>query len=373
MPLQMMAAAALCMTLPGYSQTNSASADQLLNQAIDAQQRGDYPVAIRDYRTVLELRSKDVEARVNLGAALVHTGHFDEGIAEYKTALPSVAIKDPVLLDLGLAYYKKGDMKNALEQFDILHRSQPGNVRVTILLAYTEINTAHADAAVALLSPLESANSANLEFEYVLGSALIKDGARTEGVTRLEKVAEASHNADAYRLAGSTLLDMNDDYERARHDLDAALAIDPKQPGLYTLAGNARVKSGDLAGAEEAFRTALKLNPDDVDANLYLGAILYKRRDTDEARGYLERALRLNPKSSMAVYEMAMLKSTTGQLEAAVSDLEKVTLTDPDWLEPHIALASLYFRLHRSDDGTKQREIVDRLTAAQQAKGPGKH
>ena len=48
-----------------------------------------------------------------------------------------------------------------------------------------------------------------------------------------------------------------------------------------------------------------------------------------------------------------------------------MTRTDPNWLEPHIELANVYYRLHRPEDGAKEREIVGRLTAQQQTKGPG--
>lgn len=358
-------------TVPGNSGTAAgpANADQLLTTAMEAQERGDYPAAIRDYRKVLSMRPTEVEARVNLGAALVHAGQIDDGIAEYKAALPNLALKDPVLLDLGLAYYKKQDFRDAREQFEALHRSQPENVRVAILLGYTDLGLGDGASAVATLQPLEERNSTNLELEYVLGSAMINAGSRADGVTRIERVAASSHSAEAYRLAGSTLLSMND-YEPARRDLDQALLIDPKQPGLYSQAGIARDKVGDLEHAETAFRAALKANPNDFDANLYLGAMLYKRRDLDEARGYLDRALQLNPKSSMAIYESAMLKSNSGQLESAVADLEKLAAAEPDWLEPHVALTSLYYRVHRPEDGAKERAIVERLTAAEQAKGP---
>ena len=336
---------------------------------MEAQERGDYPAAIRDYRKVLTLRPREVEARVNLGAALVHAGQIDEGIAEYKAALPELAVKDPVLLNLGLAYYKKQDFKSAREQFEALHRSQPENLRVAILLGYSDLGLGDGAAAVAMLQPLEERNRDNAEFEYVLGSAMIKAGSRADGVSRIERVAAASHSAEAYRLAGSTLLDMND-FEPARRDLDQALSIDPKEPGLYTQVGIARDKMGDLEGAESAFRAALKADPNDFDANLYLGAMLYKRRDLDEARGYLDRALQINPKSSMAIYESAMLKSNSGQLDAAVADLEKVVAAEPAWLEPHVALTSLYYRVHRPEDGAKERAVVDRLRAEEQAHGP---
>jgi tetratricopeptide (TPR) repeat protein len=91
----------------------------------------------------------------------------------------------------------------------------------------------------------------------------------------------------------------------------------------------------------------------------------------DEAKPYLDTALRLQPQSYMARYEVAMLKSTSGQLEEAAQELEKLVKDDPDWLEPHEELATLYYKLHRPADGAKERAVVDKLTAEQQAKGPG--
>ncbi len=351
--------------------------DQLLSRAIEAQQHGDYQSAIRDYRKLLELRPNTIEAKVNLGAALAHVGDFDGAIAMYRSALPQISEqnnfqKHGVLLNLALAYYKKGDFENAAEQFETLHKASPADVRVAILLGDSDVHVGKPATAVELLEPLEPANAQNLDLEYAYGTALIKVGKRRDGVARIEKVAKAGNSADAYFLAGSTFLDLNE-FESARRDLDEALRLDPKLPGIYTLAGTARDKTGDIKAGETAFREALKINPDDFEANLYLGAILYRERHMDEAKPYLDRALRLNPSSSMARYESAMFESTSGQYETAAQDLEKLVKDDPTWLEPHEELASLYYRLHRPADGAKEREIVDKLTADQQAQGPGKH
>ena len=346
--------------------------DRLLKQAIEAQQHGDFSAAIRDYRKILELRPNEVEAKVNLGAALAHVGQFDEAITLYRSALMSLKEKNPVLLNLALAYYKKGDFENAREQFEILHDAQPNALQVVILLGDCDVRLGKTDAAVNLLEPLESKYSQNMDFEYVLGSALINaKGRRREGVARMEKVAKANSGADSYMIAGATLLQLNE-YEQARQDLEQALRLKPTLPGLYTLVGTARDKTGDVDDAETAFREALKTNPDDFEANLYLGAILYKRRDIAEAKGYLDRALRLKPADSMARYEAAMLKSTSGDYETATRELELLVKDDPEWLEPHVELATLYYRLHRPEDGAKERQIVDSLTAKQQERGPGK-
>lgn len=341
----------------------------LFNDAVAAQQHGDFQTAIRDYRAYLAIRSNDFEAKVNLGAALVHEAQYDEAIADYKSALALAPHNDGILLDLGLAYFKKGDFSNARLQFEALRKSQPGNVQVAILLGYSYLNLGKPSDAVDLLSPLESRNAMNSDFEYVLGSALITTGKQDEGIERIEKVAKATDSAGAYYLAGTTLLKMNA-FEHAKVDLDAALRLDPKLPNIYTLAGTARDNSGHLDTAESAFREALKLNPNDFTANLYLGAILYKRRQLTEAKTYLDRAVQLDPTSSLARYETALMESVSGEYADATRNLEIVAKNDPNWLDPHVQLATLYYRLHRPQDGARERAVVQQLAAKQQAAGP---
>jgi tetratricopeptide (TPR) repeat protein len=367
----MRAALLFLIFFPAAIAAQEATPDQLFQRAIEEQQHGDFSAAIRDYRKVLELRPADVQATVNLGATLAQTGKFDEAIAVYQSALPSLKDKNPVLLNLALAYYKKGDFEGAREQFEILRDSKPDDVRVAILLGDCDLRLGKPGAALQLLEPLEAKYAQNMDFEYVLGSALIKAGRRRDGIPHIEKVAQAGPSADSYMLAGSTWLDLNE-FESARKDLEQALRLNSSLPNIYTLVGMARDKTGDTENAEAAFREALKRNPDDFDANLYLGAILYKRREMDSAKTYLDRAIELRPSDSMARYESAMLKSTSGDYEAAARQLESLVKDDPNWLEPHVELATLYYRLHRPEDGARERQIVDRLTAQQQAQGPDK-
>lgn len=356
----------LCVAVAAAQQRDP---DQVFSDAIQAQQRGDYERAIAEYREVLKHRPNNVEAKVNLGAALARVGQFDDAIAIYKSALPSLKDKRMVILNLGLAYYKKGDLPNAHEQFTALHQAEPDNAQVAILLGDTEVRLGDAESAGNMLEPMEPANSQNPDFQYVLGLAMIKSGRRRAGVPHMEKAAELGNSADAYMLAGAALLDL-DEFEQARRDLETALKLAPNLPGVHTLVGMARDRNGDQKEAEPAFRQALQENPDDFDANLYLGAMLYKQRHLDEAKVYLERAIQLKPADTMARYESALLKSASGDYEGAARQLEEITKDSPGWLEPHVELTSLYYKLHRPADGAKERAIVEKLTAEQQSKGP---
>src|SRR5580704_15073407 len=130
-----MRAALLFLALfPAVIAAQDGNPDQLLKQAIEEQQRGDFSAAIRDYRKVLELRPDEVQAKANLGAALVHVGQFDEAIAIDRSALIASKDKNPILLNLALAYYKKGDFENARQQFEMLRDAQPNALQVIILL-----------------------------------------------------------------------------------------------------------------------------------------------------------------------------------------------------------------------------------------------
>jgi tetratricopeptide (TPR) repeat protein len=346
-------------------------ADRLFGAAVEAQQRGDSAAAIEDYQKLLKLRPKMVEARVNLGAALAHEGRFNEAIAQYELALPDVPDKDAVRMNLGLAYYKKGDLADAIREFKIVQAARPLDAQLAVLLGDSELRSGKGAEAVAMLTPLEAENAGNPDFEYVMGAALAAAGNRRDGAARLEKVAQASNGADAYFLAGSTYLDLNE-FEHARKDLEAAQALNPKLPRIDALVGMARDRAGDPTAAEPAFRAALAVDPNDFDANLYLGAELLKRRAVAEAKPYLDKAVALNPSSTMARYEEGMWQSNSGKYEEAAKYLEQAEKDDPNWLQPHVELATVYYRLHRPADGARERAIVDKLTAEQQAQTPGK-
>ena len=91
--LDMRAALLFLTLLPAMVRAQEVNPDLLLRQAIEEQQRGDFPSAIRDYRKVIELRPSEVEAKVNLGVALVHVRQFDQAIALYRSAMTSLEIR----------------------------------------------------------------------------------------------------------------------------------------------------------------------------------------------------------------------------------------------------------------------------------------
>ena len=137
----------------------------------------------------------------------------------------------------------------------------------------------------------------------------------------MEKVAAATHSANAYVIAGSSHLQRGK-MRDALTDLNAAFRLDPAIPGLSTMVGQAEYALGDMSAAALSFRVALRANSEDFTANLDLGAIRLKERDFNTARPLFDLALRLQPKSPLARLEMAKLNLATGKTAESVIALE---------------------------------------------------
>lgn len=341
---------------------------QIFEQALAAQKSGNHALAVSKYRQVLRLRPGLTAAHANLAGALVSLGKFNEAVAEYKIALQEVPGNPVLELNLAIAYFKKGDAASAAGLLNALHAVNPADERVAILLGGCDVRLGQDALAVTLLTPFEASDPGNLDLEFALGSALIATGRTRDGLARVEKAAQQGQRPEAYLLAAQTNLKL-EQFAQARQDVQAAMRLDPDLPGVDTVNGRVLDYFGDEKGAIAAYEKAIKSNPNDFEAQLQLGAVLYTQRELDPARQHLIRALAMQPASAPAHYELGRVERAQGKLDAAVKDLEAAEQEDPGWLEPHVELTALYYRLKRPDDGAREKTIVDRLKAEQQQRG----
>jgi tetratricopeptide (TPR) repeat protein len=187
--------------------------------------------------------------------------------------------------------------------------------------------------AISLLTPFEEADPDNLTIEWTLGSAPIRTGQTHEGLARVDKVAAQKAMPEVYALAADAHMRL-EEFDDARRYADSAVKADPNFPGVNTLNGLVREYSGDLEGAQEAFRRAIAQKPDDFEAHLRLGSVLYQQRKLDEAQKQLERAPQIDPTSSYARFELAKVQNAQGQTEATLKNFEAVSRAIPEWLLP---------------------------------------
>lgn len=270
---------------------------------------------------------------------------------------------------LGQEYLEKGDLQHARIEFEAVHAARPNDLQAALQLGSVYIKMNRAADAADLLLPLEAGHENDTRLEYVLGFSLMQSGKATEGLPRLEKMAKTARSANAYFLAGATRV-YRQEYHEARTDLEAALQLDPTIPGLYTYIGEERYALEDTNGAIQAFQSALKANPSDADANMYLGTIRLNQRDFVSARPLLELSLELKPKQPLTRLSLAKLNEREGKYAEAEAELQALVKDEPNWFDAHWELSVVYSLLNRPEDGKRERALAQQIRNSQQSQAP---
>jgi tetratricopeptide (TPR) repeat protein len=356
------------------AQSNSTDSDRAFARATQLHEAGDIEGAIRGYQAILTSHPKRADVRSNLGAAYSRLGRYEEAIEQYKQALELDRRNQTIRFNLALAYYKAAWFTEAARELSLFVAAVPKNLpeqqNGVLLLADCQVRLGEYKKVIELLTPLESLDPNNRTVAYLLGSALIGDGQAKRGQEVIDRVFRDEDSAEARLLIGSILL-LADDGQNAIKELERAIELNPKLPSLHAWYGRALMRMGDAEKAKTAFKSELVINPNDFDANLYTGILLKRDKLIDESMAYLSRAARLRPRDSYARYHLGGVYFTLGKLGEARPLLEGVVKEYPDFIEAHVLLASVYYRLNRKVDGDREQEIVRKLNAEQQAKQPG--
>ena len=317
-------------------------AEHSFQRALELHQKGDFEGAIQQYLVCLKANPRKIEARSNLGAVLVRVGRYGEAIEQYRMALDGAPpqMTNPLRMNLALAYYKTGEIPQAARELVAVQAADPGNLQVTLLLADCHLRMGEFSKVVELLKPLEGGDSKDsLAIRYMLGTALIRNGQVREGQTAIDPILRNSDSAEAKLLVGMGMF-IAGDYPAAVGQFRRVIEINPSLPSVYSYYGQALLYTGDADGAQAAFRKALTEDPNDFEANLRLGQILEARQRYPDALPLIERALRSRPGS----------------------------------LEVHEDLATVYGKLGRGEDASREAAIVKqagpRQAPAQAVQGP---
>jgi tetratricopeptide (TPR) repeat protein len=145
---------------------------------------------------------------------------------------------------------------------------------------------------------------AHFQLAYVYTALMKTDEARAEYERTIAidpKMAEAYLNLGLLYMSGSPPAD-----DRAIAPLRKAVELMPGQKQPLRDLAVARSRSGDAAGAAESFEALLRLDPDDVDANTYVGSEFMRKNRPQEAEARFRHALEHHPGFHPALLGLAM-------------------------------------------------------------------
>jgi tetratricopeptide (TPR) repeat protein len=354
------------------AQDSSAGVEREFERATQLHQSGDLQGAVRGYLAILATNPARVDVRSNLGAAYSALGRYEDAIQEYKRALIIDSGNSAIRFNLALAYYKAAWFAEAateLEKFIAAVPNTPQTANAQLVLADCQVRLGEYKKVIEALSPLADADSNNRTLAYLLGSALIGDGQLDKGQAIIDRLFRHEDSAEAHLLMASILL-LADDAQSALKEAQRALELNPKLPTVQAWYGRVLMRLGDTEKAKVAFKTELASNANDFDSNLYLGVLLRQDKQLEEARSYLQRAIQLRPREQYARYHLAAVYAAAGKPADALPLLEGVLKEHTDFVEARVLLASVYYRLNRKEDGDREKAIIQKSNADQQAKPP---
>ncbi len=231
---------------------------------------GDYEASLREMEAVIEIAPDDPLALYNMGTLYVRLNRFEEAETALRRSVSLVPDYTSAWLQLGVVLERLRNFKEAREAFERI----------------IEIKSDSRDA----------------------------DTARG----RLKVVKESEELAS--HLDKGTSLMNNKKWNEARKEIDAVIAISPRNYLAYYYLGIILENMGVTDEAREAYKKSIEINPKFTNGYLALGDILVDEGEFNEARRVYEEggtAGKGSPEAEIAEEKMTNLKPWRGAFSIA--------------------------------------------------------
>jgi tetratricopeptide (TPR) repeat protein len=319
-----------CLAVNCFCQAK-APPDHERQTAFALEQQGQTIEAEAAWRSVLKAHPSDAEAYAHLGFLEARQEHYKEAVTFYRKALALNPNMPGLQLNLGLALFKGGELKQAIAVFTPLLKaappSSPEAQRLTALIGLAYYGVGEYTAALPYLRKAAADDPKNLQFRMLLAHSCLS-------AKQFQCVLDVYHE----------ILLLN--AESAEADM---------------LAGEALDEMKNTAGAIEQFRAAVKADPREPNVHFGLGYLLWTQNQFDEAATEFEAELVNVPENAQALAFLADSYMQTNRSEKAMQLIEKSLKISPNLERAHLDLGILYVDAGRHDDAAREFQTAAKL------------
>jgi tetratricopeptide (TPR) repeat protein len=298
-------------------------AAQTTADGIEAFQRGQYAQA----RQIFEKADpSDATARTFLALTRAATGACDAARADLQKQFagnPEAKLRrlsGIALVQCGLAQNRFAEIWPVLDQ---LRAAFPNDADVLY-----ETARAHMKAWDDAVFQMYQKAPASFRVNQLSGEIFEIQGRYQEAAAEYRKAIQKNPAALNlhFRLGRALLLESHDpaNLREARKEFEAELKLNPSDSVAEYEIGQILVAGQDMVGAAPHFEKAVALNPDFVEAIVALAKTKSGAKRYSEAIPLLERAVKLQPASESAHYNLMMAYRNSGRLEDAKREKAEV-------------------------------------------------
>lgn len=293
---------------------------------------------------------------------LMQQGRIDEAIAELQSIEASAPNTRGLALELGTAYYKKGDYVRAVESLKRAVADDPNSNEAMQLLGLSYYLNGYPGQAVPYLEKVQAwFPRANVDASYILGICYIQTKnypLARRAFSRMFDVPEDS--ASSYLFTARMLFRQEFD-PIAEEYAQKAVALDPKLPLAHFLLGELYLFKSRVPEAVTEFQKELAINPAHA-ATYYKLADAYSRiQKYDDAERLLQRSIWLDSTSTGPYILMGKVLEKKGEFELAVRALQRAAAMDPNNPTTHHLLGQAYRDMGKKEEAETELKIAEQL------------
>jgi tetratricopeptide (TPR) repeat protein len=301
-------------------------------------------------------------ARAQEGLRLAHEGKYPEAIKAYSDA----AATDPKLpgihLNIGLAWFKMGDFKRAIPEFEKHLTLEGANPQASTLLAISFFGVGNWPEAAKRLKSVSEAYPDNKELPYMLAQAYLNSGQYDEAAASFKHLLELDPDSVQVHMLLGQALDGVYRTSDAIAEFEAAAKAGPTEPNVHFGLGFLYWKDKRDDDAAREFREELKNDSGNAPAMAYLGDILMRAGHRDEALIQLSSAARSRPDLRVARFNLGVLYSEDqSKSAAAIEEFRAAIRLDPDRPDAHYRLARVLRAAGKTAESEQELAIVRKL------------
>jgi tetratricopeptide (TPR) repeat protein len=298
-------------------------------------------------------------------------GHATDALAQLD-ALAATNPEPPGVERLrGFIYYQQKNMAAAEAAYAKAVAQDPSDRESMQMRGVALYSLGRPSEAIPLLEQARAAvPSANVDPNYVLGVCYI-------AVRRYDDARHAfaaqygfpGDSAPAYLLAARLLL-RQENPPAAQDFARKALSLEPNLPLAHLLLGEVALARAQFPEAVAELNKERELNP--LDGNLYdrLGDAYLRSGDDAKAQEALSRAVLLEPNASGPYILLGRVMWNQQNYLLAALYLERALAMDPGNYIAHTLLGQTYHRIGRDADSAKEFETAERLQNGRNTAAP---
>jgi protein O-GlcNAc transferase len=230
----------------------------------------------------------------------MQSGDLDSAVKTFEAAIAQHPDSAELHYNLGLALKQRDDFAAAETELRRATTLDPRLPEAPFTLGVVLWQTGRASDAVAAFRDAIARRADYADAHYMLATVLKQEG---DGAAALEEIRATIKyrptSAEAYLSLGQLLTQRGDSAGAAAAFAEAdrlqARKADDEASTFAVGVGTERARAGDLPGAIDQFRKAIRLAPDNPRAHFQLGLALQQSGAPGEARTHLDEAARLAP------------------------------------------------------------------------------